>query len=352
MNEKKQLHLEPVQGGHYIGGRWIPTDSTFFTSRNPADQSDIIGTFPVGDSARVDQAVTAAQQGFSTWRRLSRIERADYFDRLARIIQRDTNDLSLLMARECGKNITECRAEVIEGLHMVQYVFGTARMPTGQIVASEIPDKDALILRKPWGVVAVITPWNFPFAVPLWMLGPSLLEGNTAIFKPSEETPAIGQRLIEMFIEAGFPDGVIHLIHGEGPTGEALVRHPSIQVVLFTGSYDVGRQIQKVSADIHDRIVAAEMGSKSAVIICEDARLDLAVAAGIISAFKTSGQRCVSASRLLVARPILHKYISELVGRAQQIRIGNPLDSSNFMGPLINQAAVDKVLSLLGNKVQ
>src|SRR6266566_1996146 len=184
---------------------------------------------------------------------------------------------------------------------MIQYVFGTGRMPIGDIVASEIAEKDASMRRKPWGVAAVITPWNFPFAVPLWMLGPSLLEGNTVVFKPSEDTPAIGQRLVELFVEAGFPPGVVNLVHGNGAVGEALVRNPGVNVVLFTGSYEVGSHIQKVSAEFHDRIVAAEMGSKSAVIVCDDARLDLAVTCSIVSGFKTSGQRCVSAGRILVA---------------------------------------------------
>ena len=208
------------------------------------------------------------------------------------------------MARECGKVVSECRAEVVEGLHMIQYVFGTGRMPIGDVLASEIAEKDAFMRRKPWGVVAVITPWNFPFAVPLWMLGPSLLEGNTAVFKPSEDTPAIGQRLVELFQEAGFPPGVVNLVHGAAEAGEALVRNPDVNVVLFTGSYEVGRRIQEVSAAHYDRIVACEMGSKSAVIVCADARLDLAVNCALISAFKTSGQRCVSAGRILVAESI------------------------------------------------
>ena len=216
---------------------------------------------------------------FPAWRRTSRIQRAELFDNLAQLVKRETDALAQLMARECGKVVTECRAEVVEGLHMIQYVFGTGRMPMGDVLASEIAEKDAFMRRKPWGVVAVITPWNFPFAVPLWMLGPSLLEGNTVVFKPSEDTPAIGQRLVELFEEAGFPPGVINLVHGDGATGEALVRNPGVNVVLFTGSYDVGKRIQQLSAEHHDRIVAAEMGSKSAVIVCEDARLDLAVTA-------------------------------------------------------------------------
>jgi aldehyde dehydrogenase (NAD+) len=189
-----------------------------------------------------------------------------------------------------------------------------------------------------------VTPWNFPFAVPLWMLGPSLLEGNTAVYKPSEDTPAIGQRLVELMDEAGFPPGVINLVHGDAEAGEALVRNPDVNVVLFTGSYDVGKRIQEISASIPNRMVANEMGSKSAVIVCEDARLDLAVTCGLVSAFKTSGQRCVSAGRLLVHEKIIDRYADQLVKTARRLRIGNPLDPNQFTGPVINQAAVDKIL--------
>ena len=189
----------PIAGQNYVAGEWsAPRDE--FPSRNPANLAAVVGHFPVATPDEAAAAVTAAREAFPAWRRTSRILRADCFDRLAQLIKRDTDDLAKLMARECGKNLTECRAEVVEGLHMVQYVFGTGRMPVGEIIASEIPEKDAFVRRKPWGVVAVITPWNFPFAVPLWMLGPSLLEGNTCVFKPSEETPAVGQRLVELFV--------------------------------------------------------------------------------------------------------------------------------------------------------
>jgi aldehyde dehydrogenase (NAD+) len=287
--------------------------------------------------------VAEARKAFPAWRRTSRIVRAELFDNLAQIVKRETDSLARLMARECGKVVTECRAEVIEGLHMIQYVFGTGRMPTGSVVASEIAEKDAFVRRKPWGVVAVITPWNFPFAVPLWMLGPSLLEGNTAVFKPSEDTPAVGQRLTELFLEAGFPPGVINLVHGEGQTGEAIVRNPDVNVVLFTGSYEVGQRIQEISAEFYDRIVAAEMGSKSAVIVCADARLDLAVNCALISAFKTSGQRCVSASRILVAEPLMEKFADRFVAAARRLKIGDPLDAKNFTGPVIHRSALEKV---------
>src|SRR5262249_46723888 len=225
-----------VTGRHLIAGRWLTPSGERFESRSPASQDEVVGVFPAGTAAEADQAVAAARAAFPAWRRTSRIHRAELFDNLAQIVKRETDNLARLMARECGKVVTECRAEVVEGLHMIQYVFGTGRTPTGDVLASEIAEKDAFMRRKPWGVVAVITPGNFPFAVPLWMLGPSLVEGNTVVFKPSEDTPAIGQRLAELFEEAGFPPGVLNLVHGGGEVGEALVRDADVNVVLFTGS--------------------------------------------------------------------------------------------------------------------
>jgi aldehyde dehydrogenase (NAD+) len=332
-----------VTGRHLIAGRWLTPTGRTFESRSPARRHEVVGVFPRASADEANQAVAGSRGTFPAWRRTSRLHRAELFDNLAQLVKRDTDALAELMARECGKVITECRAEVVEGLHMIQYVFGTGRLPVGEVLASEIAEKDAFMRRKPWGVVAVITPWNFPFAVPLWMLGPSLVEGNTAVFKPSEDTPAIGQRLVELFEEAGFPPGVINLVHGDAEAGEALVRNPEVNVVLFTGSYDVGRRIQQLSADHVNRIVAAEMGSKSAVIVCEDARLDLAVTCGIVSGFKTSGQRCVSAGRILVAEKIFDRYAERFVATARRLRVGDPLDAAHFTGPVINETAVAKV---------
>ena len=314
-------------------------------SRSPSNPADLIGVFPNGSTTDAQASVSAAKAAFPSWRRTSRVQRAELFDRLAQLIKRDTDAIAHLMARECGKVITECRAEVTEGLHMVQYVCGIGRMPMGEVLASEIAEKDAFMRRKPWGVVAVITPWNFPFAVPLWMLGPSLVEGNTAVFKPSEDTPAVGRKIFDLFVEAGFPAGVVNIIHGEGEAGEALVRDPRVNVVLFTGSWDVGRRIQELSAPMHDRIVASEMGSKSAVIVCADAKLDLAVTCALISGFKTSGQRCVSAGRILVHESLMTPFADKLVSLAKRLRVGDPLDPSNFTGPVIHETALNKVLA-------
>lgn len=335
--------LSNIVGRHFIAGAW-QNGSDQFESRSPANVNQIVGVFPKGTAEDANRAVATARKAFPAWKRTSRVQRAELFDNLAQIVKRETDSMARLMAQECGKIYNECRAEVIEGLHMIQYVFGTGRMPSGEVLSSEIPEKDAYMRRKPWGVAAVITPWNFPFAVPLWMLGPSLLEGNTAIFKPSEDTPAVGQRLFEMFLEAGFPEEVINLVHGEAEAGEALVKNPDVNVVLFTGSFDVGHRIQKLSAEQEDRIVACEMGSKSAVIVCEDAREDLAIQCALLSAFKTSGQRCVSGSRILVAESLCESFAKKFVAAANRIRIGDPLEEGNFTGPVIHQDAVDKVL--------
>jgi aldehyde dehydrogenase (NAD+) len=335
----------PVKGRLAIAGEWVSSRDDF-PSTSPANLAEVVGTFPIATAAEVNQAIDAARTAFPNWRRTSRILRAECFDRLAQLIKRDTDALATLMARECGKNVTECRAEVVEGLHMVQHVFGTGRTGIyGEVIASEIAEKDAFVRRKPWGVVGVITPWNFPFAVPLWMLGPSLLEGNTCVFKPSEDTPAIGQRLVELFVEAGFPAGTVNLVHGDGTAGEAIVRNPGVNVVCFTGSYDVGKRIQEISASMPDRLVAAEMGGKNAVIVCDDARFDLAVTAGILSAFKTTGQRCVSASRILVYESLIDRYAKAFAETARRLKFGDPLDPKNFAGPLIHEGAVEKVLS-------
>lgn len=338
------LLLPPVRGRLAIAGEWMSARDDF-ESLSPANLSEVVGSFPNATTDEVTAAVDAARAAYLNWRRTSRILRAECFDRLAQLIKRDTDALAELMARECGKNIVECRAEVVEGLHMVQFVFGVGRQGIlGDVVASEIAEKDSFTRRKPWGVVGVITPWNFPFAVPLWMLGPSLLEGNTAVFKPSEDTPAVGQRLVELFHEAGFPAGTVNLLHGAGETGEALVKNPGVNVVLFTGSYDVGKRIQEVSASMHDRLVAAEMGGKNAVIVCDDARFDLAVTAGIVSAFKTTGQRCVSASRILVHESLMDRYATAYVDTAKRLQFGEPLDARNFAGPVIHKESVEKVL--------
>ncbi len=337
----------PWTGRMLIDGHWLEGGhAATFTSTNPARFDEVVGTYPRGTAADADAAVKAARMAFGPWRRTSRIKRGDLFGRLARLIEANVEPLATVLSRESGKVLDEARAEVIEGLHMVQYVYGTARQPYGEMVASEIDAKDLYVRRKPRGVVAVITPWNFPFAVPLWMLAPSLLEGNTTVFKPSEETPEIGQRLVDLFVEAGFPAGTINLLHGLGEdVGDALARHADVDVVAFTGSYNVGSHIRRLAAESDHKTCACEMGSKSAVIVCEDADLDLAVNAALLSAFKTAGQRCVSAGRVLVHERLVADFSAGIVERAKQLKFADPFSPGAFAGPLINKVGVDKVLS-------
>jgi aldehyde dehydrogenase (NAD+) len=328
----------------FMGGRWQAGERELLENRNPARFDEVLGLIPRGTAADAASAVEAAREAFPAWRRTSRIRRGELFLKLIDLIRTDIDTLAAVLAQESGKIIDEARAEVVEGLHMVEYVFGTARQPIGSVLASEVSAKDLSVRRKPRGVVAVITPWNFPFAVPLWMIGPSLMEGNTVVFKPSEETPGIGERLVRLFDEAGFPPGTINLLHGLGEeVGAALVGHPDVEVVCFTGSYHVGSQIRRIAAESDHKTCALEMGSKSAVIVCEDANLDLACDAAALSAFKTTGQRCVSAGRILVHDKVFDRFAEGFCDRARRVKFGDPFSKSSFAGPLINHDAVDKV---------
>jgi aldehyde dehydrogenase (NAD+) len=334
-----------MQGRNLIRGEWCSAaGGKTFLSHNPARFDEVLGEFPDSGPADADAAVAAAKEAFPKWRAESRIRRGECFDRLAQLIKRDVGPLAELIAREAGKQINEARADVIEALHMCQYVFGTVRMPNGEVLASEIPGKEAFVRRKPRGVVAVITPWNFPFAIPLWMLGPALAEGNTCVFKPSEDTPLIGQRLVEMMIEAGFPAGTVNLLQGGAAVGRPLCEHPDVRVICFTGSWAVGAQLRMVAAGQPGKIIAAEMGSKSAVIVCDDARMEIAVPAAVLSAFKSAGQRCVSAGRVLVHEKVIAEFTEKFTAVARRVRFGDPLSPDSFAGPLINAESVERVL--------
>jgi aldehyde dehydrogenase (NAD+) len=337
--------MKQAQAMNLIRGRWHESASgKRFESLNPADTREVIGTAPCSNASDVDAAVRAAREAYPMWKAMSRVKRGELIDNLAQLIKRDLNALSELVTRECGKPINEGRADVVEALHMTQYVAGMARMPHGEIIDSEIAEKDAYILRKPKGVVACITPWNFPVAIPLWTILPSLLEGNTVVFKPSEDTPICGHVLAELFVEAGFPPGVFNVVHGPGEdAGDPLVHHPEVDVVVFTGSYDVGRYIIQECAKQH-KFAAVEMGGKNAVIVLDDANLEIALNAAILSAFKTSGQRCVSSNRIIIHEKLEPEFTPRFVELAKRINIGNGLREDTFMGPLINEQGVEKYL--------
>ncbi|MFZ4508325.1 MAG: aldehyde dehydrogenase family protein [Fimbriimonas sp.] len=334
--------MNPIIALNYIDGEWQGNGQTF-ESLNPADRREVVGSAPLSTKAEADAAVAAAKHAYESWRELSWVKRAEYVDNFAQLIKRDVEELSQLVTRECGKPINEGRADVIEALHMAQYIAGLGRLPIGLNISSEIAAKDAYILKKPKGVIACITPWNFPVAIPLWVVLPSVLAGNTVVFKPSEETPMCGHRLMELFHEAGFPKGVINLIHGTGEeAGDPLVKHKDVAAILFTGSRAVGKYIQQVAAGDAYKFAATEMGGKNATIVLEDADIDLAVNACVLGAFKTTGQRCVSTSRIIIDKKIEPEFTARYVEKVKRIKIGNGLLDETFMGPLINPEGIEK----------
>jgi aldehyde dehydrogenase (NAD+) len=334
--------MQSVKARNYIDGQWQESKREF-QSINPADRREVIGTAPLSDASDVDAAVAAAKKAFPGWRDLSWVKRAEYIDTFAQLLKRDIAQFSELCTKECGKAINEGRADAVEALHMAQYIAGLGRLPIGQVISSEIAAKDAFILRKPKGVVACITPWNFPVAIPLWVVLPSLLAGNTVVFKPAEQTPICGHRLVELMVEAGFPAGVVNIIHGMGEdAGDPLVKHKDVSAVLFTGSRAVGKYIQQVAAGDAYKFAATEMGGKNATIVLEDADLEIAVSACLLGAFKTSGQRCVSTSRIIIDRKIEPEFTKRFLERAARIKIGNGIHEETFMGPLIEESGIEK----------
>ena len=275
---------------------------------------------------------------------------------LCKVLESRVEFVAKWISLETGKSLNESKAEVVEALHMAQYCFGKGREPCGEVVSSELAERDSYVIRKPKGVVAVVAPWNFPFAIGgFWCAAPALIEGNTVVFKPSELTPIIGQITAELYYEAGFPKGVFNMIHGDGEVGRMLVEHESVNHVAFTGSVDVGRSIRRACAE-GEKTCSCEMGSKSAVMVFGDADMDIAVPACLNSAFKLSGQRCVSSGRLLVQRSVLEEFKAKFIEAASNVFVGDPFEeipseSSLSFGPLISKEQMERV-SLFNDMVR
>jgi len=336
------------EGKNFIDGQWLENESRGFAKIDPCTGEEM-ACFPQSSPASVSLACESARQAFDGWKKLSRVNRAEYLFRVAKILERDLEKFATAISMETGKNYNESVAEVNEALHMAQYAFGTGRMPHGEALASEIPEKDAYMLRKPKGVVAIISPWNFPLAIgAFWCAAPALVEGNTIVIKPSEDAPLSTELAVKAYEEAGIPAGVLNLIHGDGEVGGCLARNEHIDHICFTGSAEVGQHIRRVCADSWHKTCSCEMGSKSAVILCEDGNLDLAVSASVASSFKLSGQRCVSAGRLIIHRSLYDAFSEEFSKYAVQVTPGPPFldgapSSLSYMGPLINSNQLDRV---------
>ena len=333
-----------VEGKNYINGNFIEASGeNIFKSKDPAT-GEILGFFPESGKSDVDSAYHFARDSFYGWRQYSRVQRAEYFLKLANIIEKRKEEIAKVISLETGKVYNESIAEVNEALHMAQYAFSTGRMPYGEAIASELPEKDAYMLRKPKGVVAIIAPFNFPFAIGgFWCAGPALVEGNTVVLKPSEDAPWVGQITAQLYHDAGFPPGVFNMVQGDGKVGNGLIRQ-DVDHVCFTGSADVGMHVRKTCAESWHKTCSCEMGSKSAVIVHEDANYDMAMAACLASAYKLSGQRCVSASRIIVHRSLYNKFADEFANRSGDLETGNPFSEDTFYGPLINKKQLDRVV--------
>ena len=330
---------------NFIDGQWVAARSAkTFENRNPANRDDLIGLFPASSAEDIDAAVHAAKNAFNAWRLVPAPKRGELLYRVGELLRKYKEEIARGMTREMGKILKETRGDVQEGIDTAFYVAGEGRRLFGETTPAELPNKFAMSVRMPIGVCALITPWNFPMAIPTWKMFPALLCGNTVVLKPAEDTPHTAQRLVEILTEAGIPPGVVNLVHGRGEeVGAALVRHPDVQLVSFTGSAAVGREIAAVCGQ-HLKRVSLELGGKNAQIVMEDADLEIAVEGALWGAFGTTGQRCTATSRLIVHRDVVKAMTDALVARAEKIKIGDGLDESVDMGPLINQPAREKVL--------
>ncbi len=329
---------------NFIGGRWSdPAAGDYFENRNPADWDDLIGRFPLSGHEDVERAVAAAKRGFEIWRRTPAPGRGDVLRRVGDILTRRKDEIAELMTREMGKPLQETRGDVQEGIDTAYYAASEGRRLFGRTVPSELRNKWAMSWRRPIGVCGIITPFNFPMAIPTWKMFPALLCGNACIFKPAEDVPHTGTALVEVFLEAGLPPDCIQLLHGVGETvGRAIVEHPGIPVISFTGSTDTGRIVGETCGRMHKRL-SLEMGGKNAMIVLDDADLDLALEGVIWGAFGTTGQRCTATSRLLLGDGIHDHFLGCLVDRARSLRLGDGRKENTDVGPLINASALEKV---------
>jgi len=331
-----------------IGGEWVDAASgETFGSTSPAT-GEPIGTFPRSGPEDVDRAVEAARRAYEDWRLTPAPARGEILYRFGSLVREHKDELALLMSREMGKVLAEAGGDVQEAIDMSFYMAGEGRRLFGHTTPSELRDKFNMSVRMPIGVIGVITPWNFPIAIPSWKIAPALVCGNTVVFKPATDTPALGERFVELLVEAGVPAGVVNVVHGGGrDVGDRLVRHPDVPVITLTGSRDTGVAVLKAAADNLKR-VHLELGGKNAVIVMDDADLDLAAEGILWSAFGTSGQRCTAASRVVVHAKVYDALRSKLVAAAEQMRLGPGWEADTDVGPVINGAALEKIHSYTG----
>ena len=323
---------------NFINGKWQDALSgRTFENRNPANWEEVVGLFPKSGKEDVDLAVKAARAAFEKWRLVPAPKRGDIMRAIGDLMVKRKEEIAREMTREMGKVLEETRGDVQEGIDTAYYAATEGRRLFGNTVPSELPNKFAMAIRVPIGVAGIITPWNFPMAIPTWKMFPAILSGNTCVFKPASDTPKTATMLVEIMAEAGVPDGVVNIVHGGGgEVGNAITQHPDVDLISFTGSTAIGKQITRDSAETLKR-VSLELGGKNAQIVLADADLDLALEAVLWGAFGTTGQRCTATSRLIIEDKIYDKFLAMVADRANKLRLGDGLLKESQVGPCVNE---------------
>jgi aldehyde dehydrogenase (NAD+) len=328
---------------NFIAGKWVrPATGVYFENRNPANTRDVIGRFPASGAEDVNAAVGSAVEGFRRWSRVPAPARGDVLKRVGDLLTERKEEMARAMTREMGKVLAETRGDVQEGIDTAYYASSEGRRLFGHTVPSELRSKWAMSYRRPIGVVGLITPFNFPMAIPTWKMFPALVCGNSVVIKPSEDVPHTVHLLVECLLEAGLPLDVVQLVHGGADAGKALVQHRDVPVISFTGSTSTGALIGETCGRMHKRL-SLEMGGKNAMIVMDDADLDLALEGVLWGAFGTTGQRCTATSRLLLHRRIHDRFLRRLEEAAGRLVLGDGRREGSQVGPLIHQAAREKV---------
>src|SRR5256712_1237618 len=338
--------VAPRMFKNFINGEWVESRSgKAYENRNPANTDELVGMFVSGTEEDANQAVDAAREAYKSWRLVPAPKRAEILYRAAELLLVSKEEFSKDMTREMGKVLAETRGDVQEAIDMTYYMAGEGRRLFGQTTPSELPNKFAMSMRQSIGVCGMITPWNFPMAIPSWKMMPALVAGNTVVLKPAEDTPLSSYHLIQTLTEAGLPKGVANLVSGFGPTaGAPLSQHKEVPVVSFTGSTAVGRMIAEACAPDFKH-VSLEMGGKNIIIVMDDANLDLAVDGAVWGGFGTTGQRCTAASRVAVHKSVYGEFTKRLGERVKHLKVGNGLDGPVEMGPCINEQQLNTVMS-------
>jgi aldehyde dehydrogenase (NAD+) len=329
---------------NFINGAWVEPDSgEYFENRNPADRRDLIGKFPLSGASDVNRAVESAKRGFELWRRTPAPERGNIMRIAGDLLTRRKDEIADAMTREMGKPLTETKGDVQEAIDTAYYAGSEGRRMFGHTVPSELRQKWAMSYRRPIGVAGIITPFNFPLAIPSWKMFPALVCGNSCVFKPAEDVPHTGTLFVEILLEAGIPPEVLQLVHGTGEAvGSAIVEHPEIPLVSFTGSTETGAFIGATCGRMHKRL-SLEMGGKNAQIVLDDADLDLALEGALWGAFGTTGQRCTATSRLVLQSGVHDKFLGMLLDRTRALKLGDGRKAGTDVGPLIHESSRAKV---------